>query len=124
MRAGYGVVLALALVGGATGDEKKDEKIDAKLLVGKWKQTEPKDGPQFVLEFTADGKVFVTATVDKLTIKGSGTYELKGNKLTMKTRPDGADDDTEGGGTITKLTKDVLEATDLFDINVKAKRVP
>lgn len=124
MRAAFGIVLALALVSGAVGDDKKDEKIDAKLLVGKWKQTEPKDGPQIEIEFTANGKVLVTATVDTLTVKGSGTYQLKGNKLTTKTKPDGTDDDVEGGGTITKLTKDVLEVTDLFGIDVKANRVP
>ena len=114
----------LAFAPGARGDDKKDEKIDPKLLVGKWKQTEPKDGPQFAVEFTADGKVFVTATVGDRTIKGSGTYQLKGNKLILKTKPDGTDEDVEGGGTITKLTKDVIEFTDLFDINVKAKRLP
>ena len=59
---GTGLVLAFALVAGA--EDKKDEKIDGKLLVGKWKQYEPAKGAQLTAEFTADGKF--TAWIDVL----------------------------------------------------------
>ena len=46
---GTGLVLAFALVAGA--EDKKEEKVDGKLLVGKWKQYEPAKGAQLTAEF-------------------------------------------------------------------------
>ena len=124
MRVIVGVGLALALACGAAAEDKKDETIDAKKLIGKWKQIEPKDGPQVTIELTADGKVLVLAEIDGKKLTGGGTYKLDGNKIVTVTKPDGEDEEVTGGGTITKLTDDVLEMTDTNAIELKLKRVP
>lgn len=124
MRAILGIGLALVLAGAAAAEDKKqDEKIDAKLLVGKWKQTEPKNGPQVTYEFTADGKVNGAADLGNGRSNSiKGTYKLEGNKLIQKVSIAGLEAE-ESDGKVLKLTADTLEMTDPFDIVCKYKRV-
>ena len=100
MRAMLCCAATLALSFGVLAEEKKDEKIDAKKLVGKW---EPKEkGAAGVVEFTKDGKVTITATVDGKEMKFEGTYKVDGNKLSATLKAD--DKEQTQTRTITKLT--------------------
>ena len=105
MRTLFGVALVgmLALVGGAGADDKKDEKIDGKKLVGKW---EPKEAAgKAVIEFTKDGKLSITAGPD---VKYEGTYKVEGTKLTLTIKA--GENEVKKSATILKLTDDLLEA--------------
>src|SRR5215510_6449205 len=109
MRAILGAGLALALAYAAAAEDKKGEKIDPKLLVGKWKQVEPlKVLPQITItkEFTADGKLhtWIDHGDGKEPSLTRGTYEVTGDKLTT-TVPLG-ENTAKGKVVITKLTKD------------------
>ena len=87
MRMLLGVGLVLGLACGVTlAQDKKDEKIDAKKLVGKWEREPGKEKDKgfgkIVVEYTADGKI--TATIgDKGDFKIEGTYKVDGNKITQ-----------------------------------------
>jgi uncharacterized protein (TIGR03066 family) len=76
-------VMVAALGGAAEG--RQPEKIDAKLLIGKWQPKEVRvKGEEFVVEFMKAGKLaFVGKDGDK-EIKIEGTYTLEGNKLSFK----------------------------------------
>jgi uncharacterized protein (TIGR03066 family) len=128
MRTIIGTWLFVLLACGASAEDKKEEKIDGKLLIGKWQQIEPKDGPRVTIEFTADGKASgVVDLGDDKTGKFTGTYKLTGNKLVTRTTlkiEDLDDQEADGGGTISKLTGDALEMTDTFSMKLKFKRVP
>lgn len=106
MRAILGGMLAtvLCLGTGLLAEDKKDEKIDAKKLVGKW-------GPkkeESTFEFTKDGKVTFTATDDGKESKG--TYKVEGNKLTLTMKM--GDMEQTITRTITKLTDTELVSAD------------
>src|SRR4051812_13093657 len=91
-------------------DDKKDEKVDAKKLVGKWSPKEKKEGSSFVIEFTKDGKASFTTTEGGKEVKIEGTYKVDGNKLstTMKI----GDMERTRTRTISKLTDTELVSTD------------
>ena len=99
------LVSAMVLAGGAplAADDKKEEKIDAKKLVGKWAVPPLNDTP--LLEFAKDGKVQI-----KLFQNVGGTYKVEGNKLTLKLKVGNNDD--EMILTITKLTDTELVTKD------------
>jgi uncharacterized protein (TIGR03066 family) len=97
------LVLSLSL----SADDKKDEKIDAKKLIGKWS---PKDKKELSIEFLKDGKLMVTFSGDGKELKADGTYKLDGAKLTTTLKfGDKEDSHTR---TITKLTDTELVSTD------------
>ena len=102
--AGMVVAVLTVAVGGVAG--ARDEKIDAKLLVGKWvpKYKEKKD---FVVEFTKDGKVNLNGGP---AFKAEGTYKLDGNKLSLKMKI--GDEEKSQTRTITKLTTTELVSRD------------
>ena len=80
MRAILACTLAVLTLGfSLAAEDKKDEKIDAKKLIGKW---EPKEKKEIVIEFAKDGKLLVTMTGDGKDTKLEGTYKLEGAKLT------------------------------------------
>src|SRR5262245_22649896 len=84
MRTLIGAIAVLMVTGFAASQEKKDEKIDAKQLVGKWENAD-ETGKQ-VYTYTADGKftmVYSFAKVKAPDIKQEGTYKVEGNKLTQ-----------------------------------------
>lgn len=81
MRAFLGSTLAvLVLSAGLSADDKKDEKIDAKKLIGTWKPVKSKD-PSTAAEFTKDGKIRVEVTGGGKTAVLDGTYKVEGGKL-------------------------------------------
>jgi uncharacterized protein (TIGR03066 family) len=96
-------VLVVASGGLAAG--RDDEKVDAKLLIGKWTPEEKKD-KQVVIEFAKGGKLSITAGED---FKIDGTYKLEGNKLTI-TMKKGEEEKTKAR-TIHSLTKEKLVST-------------
>jgi uncharacterized protein (TIGR03066 family) len=76
--------LVVAAGGAATGRDEKD-KIDAKLLVGKWTADEPDKRDKMFLEFTKDGKLIMSLDFGQgKEFKIDGTYKLVGNKITSK----------------------------------------
>jgi uncharacterized protein (TIGR03066 family) len=125
MRMVLGTTLTLALIAGAGADEKKDVKIDARLLVGKWKQVEPDKGPQLTVEYTADGRMSGTADLGDGTILSfAGTYKVDGNTITQTFVFGGTKTEKKTVGTITKLTDEVLESTSEKGLKARSKRVP
>jgi uncharacterized protein (TIGR03066 family) len=74
---GVAAVILMVAVGGTTA-ARQPEKLDAKLLIGKW-VPKLKTGEQITLEFTADGKSVLNG--DKPS-RGEGKYKLEGDQLT------------------------------------------
>jgi uncharacterized protein (TIGR03066 family) len=101
------MLAVLVLAASLTADDKKDDKIDAKKLLGKWS---PKDKKDVVIEFAKDGKLLVTATGGGKDFKGEGTYKLDGHKLTT-TMKHGDKEETHVR-TISKLTDTELVSSD------------
>lgn len=104
MRAVIASVAVLLLVGFAgAADEKKDEKVDVKKLLGKWEPAKPeKDAPVMILEIKADGKFTLHVTFMGKTEKVDGTYKVDGNKLDVEMK---IGDKTEKDSlTVVKLT--------------------
>jgi uncharacterized protein (TIGR03066 family) len=95
-------VLVVAVGGSAVG---QDEKIDGKLLIGKWTPEDKEKG--LVIEFAKDGKLSVTAGEG---LKLEGSYKLEGNKLTLKVKF--GDDEKAKVRTVHSLTKDKMVSSD------------
>ena len=109
MRALIGSVVVLAIAcAAAAADEKKEESIDAKKLIGKWEPKEPKKGEEFVLEFAKDGKMTVSGTLDGKPQTLEGNYKLDGNKLSFELKAAG--ETIKETIVILKLTDEELEA--------------
>jgi uncharacterized protein (TIGR03066 family) len=118
-------VFAVLVVCTLSADDKKDEKIDAQKLIGKWEPKEELDkGRKFTMEFGKDGKVVITRTVGEQKARFEGTYKLDGNKLTQTVKDGGKErSDTV---TITKLTDSELliitaKGTDFALVRIKDK---
>ena len=112
MRVTLGCVLTLLLCAGLAADDKKEMKPDAKKLVGKWEPKEkPEDGEPTLLEFTKDGRVFMTHSIKGEEFKNEAKYALDGNKLTLT---------LELAGKEVKVTATVLKLTDV-ELTAKAQ---
>ena len=105
---------ALALSFSLSADDKKDEKIDVKKLIGKWKLKPTKDTLDGVIEFQKDGKLTAIFTFGKEEFKMEGTYKIDGNKLLMVMKDDGKE--MKSTLIVTKLTD-----TELVGTNEKGK---
>ncbi len=96
-------LFALALI--VVTPSLADDKIDGKLLLGKWEPTGDKVPPglKAVIDFQKDDKVVVEVDFNGKSQKIEGKYKIDGNKLemTMKT-PDGQERSQKM--TIVKLT--------------------
>ncbi|AWM36670.1 Lipocalin-like protein [Gemmata obscuriglobus] len=89
MRIVLGCVAALALCGWTRADDK-DEKIDAKKLVGKWTTENKELGAKLIVNFAKDGKLAITVKAKgEKDVQIKGTYKLTGNQLTMTMEGDG-----------------------------------
>lgn len=60
--------------------KKKDEKIDTKKLVGKWRLKDDKEG-SMILDFGKDGRVTITFKYNDKEDKSTGSYKVEGNTL-------------------------------------------
>jgi len=106
--------LALVLFVGTTfAEDKKESKIEADKLVGKWELTKgPDEVPKgMVIELTKDGKLTATFEFDGKKVEMTGTYKLDGAKLSHKVKgPDGMEH--EDDDTITTLTDEKMVMID------------
>jgi len=111
MRVFLGCTLAvLALSLSLSAEDKKDEKIDVKKLIGKWEPKDKKEGASIVIEFAKDGKLTVAFSGDGKDIKFDGTYKVDGNKLTTAVKF-GEKEQTRTR-TVSKLTDTELVSSD------------
>jgi uncharacterized protein (TIGR03066 family) len=102
MRAILGCVLGLLLCCALTAEDKKDEKIDAKKLVGKWRLKDDKEGAM-VMEFGKDGTLTTTVTFDGKELKKTAvSYRVEGNALRVTDKVGGKEE--AGKTAILKLT--------------------
>jgi uncharacterized protein (TIGR03066 family) len=108
-----GLLLGVAVAGRA--EDKKEGKTNKEKIVGAWVLEKPAAPqglpPGAVLEFTKDGKLKFSATVNGKDVKGEGTYSVDGDKLktVMKDESGQEHSDTD---TITKLTDKELVIKD------------
>jgi len=102
---GFAAIAVLVVGTGAAADDKKDEKFDAKKLVGKWEPTDAKADLKMVIEFTKEGKLNIAAGED---VKYTGTYKLDGAKLTFVVKA--GENEVTKSITVLKLTDEILEA--------------
>jgi uncharacterized protein (TIGR03066 family) len=109
MRALSALVLGLAVAVAAGAQDKKDDPIDAKKLLGKWeatKGTQPLP-PGSVIEFAKEGKLKISFKVGDEEQSVEGTYKLDKDKL--KTEVKIGDETHEDTDTVKKLTDEELE---------------
>ena len=80
-----------------------EDKIDAELLVGKWKPEKLPEGvDKIVIEYLKGDKIKVELTAQGMDLTGEGTYKLEGNKLSI---------DVEIAGNNQKQTRKVVKLT-------------
>jgi uncharacterized protein (TIGR03066 family) len=102
--------------------DDKEEKIDAKKLVGKWKLSVPtKEGAMVTQELAADGKMTITLKFDDETKVRKGTYKIEGNKLTVTWPVD--DKSRSETHTVTKLTDTEMAMEDEKGQKYTLKRI-
>ena len=114
--------LALCLAGGVAADDKKaDKNANKDKVVGTWEMVKGTLPQGSTLEFTKDGKLKITLTIDDKKTTLEGSYTLDGDKLKTKiTGPDGQEhSDTD---TITKLTDKEMSLKDTKDQRTELKR--
>lgn len=88
-----------------------EDKIDGKLLLGKWEPVKLPDGvDKLVVEYTKDGKVSVELEAQGNKQKFEGTYKLEGDKLHIKIDFNGNEQDQKRK--VTKLTDTEMVTTD------------
>jgi len=97
------MVAVLIFSAAIAADDKKDEKIDAKKLIGKWEPSDSKKDLKTVVEFAKEGKLSLSVTVMGKTEKIEGTYKLNGNKMDLA---------LSFGGQEQKETLTILKLTD------------
>jgi uncharacterized protein (TIGR03066 family) len=107
-----GLLAALTFGVGVSAEDKKDDKIDAKKLIGKWELKDLKGRTGGVIEYTKEGEVTYTHVLKGE--KGSSytlNYKLDGNKLVviLYTNPR----EKTVTRTVAKLTDDELVLKDL-----------
>ncbi len=80
-----------------------EDKIDGKLLLGKWEAEKPPEGVEkAVVEYLKDGKLSVEVEAQGQKHKFEGTYKLEGDKLNIKIDINGTEQ--EQNRKIIKLT--------------------
>jgi uncharacterized protein (TIGR03066 family) len=114
------LVGVLFLVPGVTAVE---DKIDGKLLVGKWEPEALPDGvDKMTVEFQKGDKLTLDIEGQGMKQKRQGTYKVDGNKLTIKLDVDG--NEVEQERKIVKLTESQLVTKDeAMNVERKYKKV-
>jgi uncharacterized protein (TIGR03066 family) len=115
------LIVALLLLVPSSG--LADDKIDAKLLVGKWQPEKLPDGVEkMTLEFHKGDKVTLDINAQGGNQKLEGTYKVDGNNVNIKMTING--NETDQKRKVTKLTEDELVTKDeAADQERKYKRV-
>ncbi len=119
MRALIGAIVVLGFAGFAAAQDKKDETIDAKKLIGKWAPVD--DKAPVTIEFTDKGKLTLSIDLGGKAEKIEGTYKLEGDKLQM-VMTFGGKEMTETV-TISKLTDEEMVGKDSKGKEEKFKRI-
>jgi uncharacterized protein (TIGR03066 family) len=109
MRVFLNAIVVLAFAGFATAEDKKEVKIDAKKLIGKWEPAEEVKNAKIVIEFSDNGKMTVQYTIDGKVETMEGTYKVDGNKIEMSKA---GSKDVSRTLIVTKLTDDELVSKD------------
>jgi uncharacterized protein (TIGR03066 family) len=106
----FKVACAAALLLGLTAGAGADEKSDAnkEKLIGKWETS--KGGIKVRNEFTKDGKVKVTVTIDGKSDTLDGTFQVDGDQVKITLKMDGAE--KKSTATIKTLTDKKLVIVD------------
>ena len=111
------LVLGLSL----KADDKKEEKIDAKMLLGKWQaeKTDSKDPkePTIVFEYKENGKLTMSFQFGDKPEKFDGTYKLDGNKINSESNGE------KVTVTVLKLTATELKVKDSKRLETTFKKV-
>ena len=111
----FAAVIAVAVAAAPlVADDKKDEKIDAAKLVGKWKLTKSKSfppGASAVVEFTKAGELKLAMTIEKMELKLDGTYKVNGSKMDTVIKEPGGEEQKESMELV-KLTDTALHTKD------------
>lgn len=79
-----------------------EDKIDGKLLIGKWQPEKQPEQFKLTIEYLKDNKLVVELEAGGDKQKGEGTYKLDGNKLEVKVEVLGQEHNVKY--TIKKLT--------------------
>jgi uncharacterized protein (TIGR03066 family) len=80
MRTLLGCTLVALVACSLSAEDKKDEKIDAKKLVGKWRLKDDKEAAM-VMEFGKDGTLTTTVTFDGKELKKTAvSYRVEGTR--------------------------------------------
>ena len=88
-----------------------EDKIDAKLLLGKWEPEKKPDGvDKLVVEYKKDDKISVEVETQGMKLNFEGTYKVEGDKLSIKIDINGNEQNQKRK--ITKLTADEMVTTD------------
>lgn len=88
-----------------------EDKIDGKLLIGKWKPEKlPENLDSLVVEYKKDDKLTVEIEAQGQKQSFEGTYKLEGDKLSIKIDFNGNEQNQKRK--ITKLTADEMVTTD------------
>ncbi len=126
------LLAALTLTGSLVADDKKDkkdEKIDAAKLVGKWKVTkgglDVPPGATAVVEFTKAGEIKVTTTARQVKVENTqdGTYKVNGSKLETSMKLTGTTEELKETRDITKLTDTTLHTKNKIGMTFEYERV-
>ncbi|HQR06979.1 MAG TPA: hypothetical protein PLN21_09165 [Gemmatales bacterium] len=95
----------------APSTSRVDDKIDGKLLIGKWTPEKPPEGvDKVVIEYTKDNKMLVEIEVQGQKQNFEGTYKLDGDKLSFKIDIGGQERDEKRK--ILKLTENEMTTKD------------
>lgn len=89
-----------------------DDKVDAKLLLGKWEpEKKPENVDKLVVEYKKDDKISVEVETQGMKLNFEGTYKVvDGNKLEIKIDFNGNEQHQKRK--ITKLTADEMVTND------------
>jgi uncharacterized protein (TIGR03066 family) len=94
-----------------------EEKIDGKLILGKWVPEKQPEQFKITIEYLKDNKLAVELEAGGDKQKGEGTYKLDGNKLELKVEVLGQEHNEKR--TIKKLTESEMVT---FDEDKKEER--
>jgi uncharacterized protein (TIGR03066 family) len=105
------LAVGLADVGRADDDQRRFTVVAGPRTIGTWEAVQGDLPKGSTVEFTRDGKLKLTAVVDKNKIVIEGTYAVVGDKLKLTMKgPDGREH--KETLTIEKLTADELATKD------------
>lgn len=111
----------IALLAALISTSAMQDKIDGKLLLGKWEPETKPQGAKLVIEFAKEGKLTVDAEFGGQKINMDGSYKLEGDQLTITMKQQGKEETTKM--TVTKLNDKEMVTKDDKDKVETLKRV-